>query len=136
MKKQRFVLDSYALLAYLQAEPGGEWVRDMLKKASTGKARVFLPTINLGEMYYIIARERGEDTAGAIVKDISSLPVEQLEAGTERVLNAAAIKAGYPLSYADAFAAAAALEFSAILVTGDPEFKVLESRMSIRWLAG
>lgn len=136
MKKQRFVLDSYALLAYLQAEPGGEWVRDLLKKASTGKASVFLSIISLGEIYYIIARKRGEDTAGAIVEDISSLPVEQLEAGTERVLNAAAIKAGYPVSYADAFAAAAALEFSAILVTGDPEFKALESRISIRWLAG
>jgi hypothetical protein len=26
------------------------------------------------------------------------------------------------------------LEFSAVLVTGDPEFKALESRISILWL--
>ncbi len=68
------------------------------------------------------------------MKDISSLPLNQLEVGSKRVLDAAPLKASCPISYADAFAAAGALEFSAVLATGNPELKALESRVSILWL--
>jgi ribonuclease VapC len=122
------------LLAYFQAEPGGKKVRKLLKDASTGGAGVFLSTISLGEIYYIISRKRGEETALGIVEDIFQLPVELLEATTDRVLAAAGIKARYPISYADAFVVSAAEEFSATVVTGDPEFKEAEARISVRWL--
>jgi hypothetical protein len=38
------------------------------------------------------------------------------------------------MSYADAFAAAAAKFKNAELVTGDPEFKPLEKEIKINWL--
>jgi ribonuclease VapC len=60
--------------------------------------------------------------------------VDLIEAGKARALAAAEIKAQYPLSYADAFAVAAAMEFSAAIVTGDPEFKAVESYASVLWL--
>ncbi len=46
---------------------------------------------------------------------------------------AAHIKAEHQLAYADAFAAALAVSNGATLVTGDPEFKVLEDSLSIHW---
>ena len=134
MKKKGFILDSYALLAYFQAERGGEAVREILKKARTGGASVRLSVINLGEIYYIVSRKLGAETARAVLEDISKLPVELIEAGTDRALAAAEIKAQQPVSYADAFAVAAAMEFSATIVTGDPEFKAVESYASILWL--
>ena len=134
MKNIEFVLDSYALLAYFQAEQGGEEVRDILKKARGEKISVLLSVINLGEIYYIVSRKLGMETARAVVEDISKLPVDLIDAGTDRALAAAEIKARHPLSYADAFAVAAAMEFSATIVTGDPEFKAVESYASILWL--
>lgn len=134
MKTKRYVLDSYALLAYLQAESGGEITRDILKKASAGKTEIFLSVINLGEIYYIIARKKGEAIAKTTIEDISSLSLDLLNVEKHGVLAAAELKASSPISYADAFAAASALELSAVLVTGDPEFKVLESQVSILWL--
>lgn len=134
MKQQSFVMDSYALLAYFQAEAGGSSVRDILKKARDNRAQAFLSLLNLGEIYYTVARRRGKETARAAVENISLLPVLCVDASRERVLEAAEIKADYPLSYADAFAAACALEFSAELVTGDPEFKALESLIPILWI--
>lgn len=134
MKKPRYVLDSYALLAYLQAEPGGRKVRDILKDASRGNAAAFLSAISLGETYYIIARKRGEEAAQGIVEDIFGLPVDVVDAATERVLAAAGIKARHPVSYADAFVVAASEEFSATIVTGDPEFKAVESKTPVLWL--
>jgi predicted nucleic acid-binding protein len=54
----------------------------------------------------------------------------------ELLLSAASIKASFPLSYADAFAAATAQIHDAVLLTGDPEFKALEAKgiISVRWL--
>ncbi|NBD34798.1 MAG: PIN domain-containing protein, partial [Chloroflexi bacterium] len=52
----------------------------------------------------------------------------------ELALRAAAIKAEHPLAYADAFAAALAIQEAGTLVTGDPEFEVLVDSVDIHWL--
>jgi ribonuclease VapC len=134
VKRQKYILDSYALLAYFQAEPAGVKVRNILKDASANRAAVLLSVISLGEIYSIITRKRGEATGREIIKDISSLPVDLVGATTERVLAAARVKALHPVSYADAFVVAAAEEFSVTIVTGDPEFKEAESLASVFWL--
>jgi hypothetical protein len=38
------------------------------------------------------------------------------------------------LAYADAFAAALAMVEKATLVTGDPEFRLLEKSISVQWI--
>ena len=134
MNRPKYILDSYALLAYFQAEPAGAKVRNILKEASTGAAAVFLSIISLGEIFYIIARNRGEEKAGEITELISRLPVGMVDATKERVLAAARVKAQHPVSYADAFVVATAIEFTATIVTGDPEFKATESRVAVLWL--
>jgi ribonuclease VapC len=134
VKKPKYSLDSYALLAYFQAEPAGVEVRNILKAASSNQVAAFLSIISLGEIYYIIARKIGEEKAGASVKDISCLPIGLIDVTTERVLAAAHVKARHPVSYADAFVVAAAVEYSATIVTGDPEFKGTESLAAVLWL--
>ena len=134
MNRPKYILDSYALLAYFQAEPAGAKVRNILKEASAGAAKAFLSVISLGEIYYIVARKRGEAEADAITEAISRLPVGLVDVTRERVLAAARVKAQHPVSYADAFVVATAIEFTATIVTGDPEFKETESRVAVLWL--
>jgi len=134
VNKPKYILDSYALLAYFQAEPAGGKVRNILKEAADGAAKAFLSVISLGEIYYIVARKRGETEAGVITEAISRLPVGLVEATKERVLAAARVKTQHPVSYADAFVVATAIEFTATIVTGDPEFKETESRAAVLWL--
>ena len=52
------------------------------------------------------------------------------------LLMAATLKANYPISYADSFAAALAKINKCALLTGDPEFKILEIEgiITIEWL--
>ena len=130
-KDAKYILDSFAVLAYFQAEAGGEQVRDILKEASSGQAEVLLSAISLGEIYYISSRKRGEETARTVVEDMMLLPLSIVAASTERVLAAAEVKANHPISYADAFVVAAAEEFSATIVTGDPEFNEVEAKEGI-----
>ena len=65
---------------------------------------------------------------------IEQLPLEILPATRKRVLAAAHIKANFSVAYADAFAVAAAQEFKAIVVTGDPEFTQVETIIQVEWL--
>ena len=134
MNRPKHILDSYALLAYFQAEPAGAKVRNILKDAAADASKAFLSVISLGEIYYIVARKRGEEKAGEITEAISRLPVGLVDVTKERVLAAARVKAQHPVSYADAFVVATAIEFTATIVTGDPEFKETESRAAVLWL--
>ena len=131
-----YVLDSFALLAYFQAEAGGAAVRTVLEAARDRRAAPGMSLINVGEIYYILYRERGAARAEAAVADIRALPISLYLPTDERILAAARLKAQFPLAYADAFAIALAQELNAVLVTGDPEFKLLEKEITsgVQWL--
>ena len=131
----KYLLDSWAILAYLKKEsPADQRVLELLEKARHGKVLLFLSVINLGEIYYIVGRARGEDTAQHILEEIKQLPVEILPVDETDVLAAARWKMQYPMAYADAFAASAAQDLQAILLTGDPELLALENLLEIEIL--
>jgi ribonuclease VapC len=128
------VLDAFALLALVRAEPGQAQVVARLNDAARGACRVLMSTINVGEVLYRLERERGEAAATALVSRLGQSPVELHEATWARVVAAAHLKAQYRVSYADAFAVALAQEFEAALMTGDPEMRALAGVITVEWL--
>ena len=134
MRKTIYVLDSYAILAYFQAEPGGLKVKELLGQAKARNAVTSMSLINLGEVIYTTGRKLGEDRAQEILDDIMLLPIQFAEVTKARVFAAAQIKTRYPISYADAFAVSLAQELNATFVTGDPEFKQVKSLVTLLWL--
>jgi ribonuclease VapC len=131
---QIYVLDAFALLAYLRGEPGAERVRDLLLRARSGEARLYLSLVNYGEVLYISERQGGRPAAEEAIRIIDHLPLEIVPADRDLTFAAAHLKARYPISYADAFAAALAQKLGAVLVTGDPEFRKVEAVVEIEWL--
>lgn len=130
-----FVLDSFALLCYLGEELGGERVAERLHYALAGEVSLFISTINWGEVIYITERERGVTAAQQVLQAIEQLPLTLLDATRTRVLAAAHLKSNYLISYADAFAVAAAQELHAVILTGDPEFRRVSHLVAIEWLS-
>jgi predicted nucleic acid-binding protein len=128
------VLDSFALLALLGGEPGGDEVARLLREAQDRGARLWMTWVNLGEVAYIAERRWGERRLHQVLATLEATPLEMVPVGRELTLAAAHIKAEHPLAYADAFAAALAGQANATLVTGDPEFHLLEGSIRIRWL--
>lgn len=126
------MLDSFALLAYLKKEKGHEKVRALL---SSDDVALLMNDINVGEAYYILARERGLQMAEYFINIIfPSLPVSPLGNSLAGVLEAARIKSRLAMSYADCFVAATAIREKAAIITGDPEFKQLEKEVEIEWI--
>ncbi len=132
--KPCFILDSYALLAFLNREPGGERVQTTFSQAMASQVQVLLCLINLGEVLYIVERRHGLPTAQYILALVESLPIHLVEASRNLVLDAAHIKAHFPISYADAFVAALAQQEKAVILTGDPEFKAITALCQVEWL--
>jgi uncharacterized protein len=129
VKKKR-VFDSYALLAYLKGEKGQERLMSYLSSDET-----VINSVNLGEVYYILARTQGIAQAQFFATTIlPSLPIRCVTNGCADVMEAARIKAEFSLSYADCFAVATALKEQAPIVTGDPEFKKVENIVKVDWL--
>jgi len=129
-----YIFDSFAILAFLEGEEGAKRVQAVLEAARQEKAKVAFSVINLGEVMYIVERERGLAAAQKVLAIIEQLPLEILPATQERILSAAHIKARFRVAYADAFAIAAAQEFGGVALTGDPEFVEVEKIIQVEWL--
>jgi predicted nucleic acid-binding protein len=134
--KGDYVLDSYALLAYFEAEPGSAQVRKLLDAAKADECRLYLCVVNLGEVMYIIERERGLPKAQETLARIDELPIDIVDVDRTLALGAAHLKKDCPIAYADCFAAALSQLKHAALVTGDPEFNQIkpDCRVRIEWL--
>lgn len=65
---------------------------------------------------------------------IDQLPVSLIAPDRAQTMTAAGLKAQHPIAHADCFAAALAIARKARLVTGDPEFRLLEKDIHIDWL--
>ena len=128
------VLDAFALTAYFEKEPGYEKVQALLTEAASGHRKLFLSTVNWGEVHYVTHRNYGLEQANKIAQVIGTFPIEIVDADLEITRQAALFKVAHRLSYADCFAAALAKVKRSVLITGDKEFKSLEGEIKITWL--
>jgi predicted nucleic acid-binding protein len=108
-------LDSWAILRWLEgSEPAAGRVEGAFA------SNPVMSWINVGEVAYIVERLAGVGRARQVIQHLrhrSNLDVPS----ESRVLEAARIKARYPMAYADAFVVATALAHNAVILTGDPE---------------
>ena len=131
---KRYVLDSYAMIAYFEDEPGADRVAQVLRQLIQGKAKGFMSVVNWGEIYYNTMREQGVTEAEKVIVQLDKFPIQIVEANKDLAYDAAKLKGKYRIAYADCFAVALSVKLNASLVTGDSEFKKLQERISIRWI--
>jgi ribonuclease VapC len=129
-----YVLDSFAVLAYLEDEAGAGRVNAVLAAARQGGASVWMSIVNYGEVVYITEREQGLFAAQRAIAAMDQLPMSVVDADRKLTLSAARVKAHHGISYADAFAVALAQARQATVLTGDPEFRKVEALVAIDWL--
>jgi predicted nucleic acid-binding protein len=133
----RKVLDSWALLAWLQGEePAARKVRKLLDRAEAGQTDLAMSMMNVGEVFYMLAKRQGEQTAEAFLRDLQGMPIRTRMPTERDVLDAARLKGRLAISYADAFAVETARQLNAELVTGDPELKAVADAglVELDWL--
>ena len=128
------VFDSFALLRFFYQEPGAEKVQALLNEAIRNETQLLISAINVGELIYIIQRRSGEQAKLQMLVKLENLGFVTLPCPNKLIFRAAEIKARFAMSYADTFVVASALEHGAPLVTGDPEFRLVEHVVKILWV--
>lgn len=128
------VLDSYALMAFFQDEPGADLVRDLILKAEENRVNLLMSVVNLGEVWYAIARTNSPEIADQYIGEIRGMAIDIVDVDWNLTRQAALFKTNGNISYADCFAAALAKLKKAELVTGDNEFKPLDGEIKILWV--
>ncbi|PYS68088.1 MAG: hypothetical protein DMF69_21195 [Acidobacteria bacterium] len=133
-KPKALVFESWAVIAYLEDEPAAEHIADVVADAHDDGIPLFMCVVNVGEVWYIIAREASVSHADRSIKELRQLGIEFVDADWTLAHEAGGFKSKYKMSYADCFAAALSKHKRALLLTGDPEFKQVETQISIDWL--
>ena len=123
---KRYVLDTSALLTLRDDEPGADRVAELLQSAAGEKVRCYGFFISLMEVLYRVWRDESEDQGRLAHQQCLSLPMAWVRDSDSLLLRAAELKAKHPLTLANAWIAACALEHNAILVHKDPEFQPLD----------
>ncbi|MBC7359929.1 type II toxin-antitoxin system VapC family toxin [Desulfacinum infernum] len=130
------MLDAWALLALVFGEePAASTVKEIFEKEDASRSHVHMSWVNLGEVYYMLGRKKGTNTADEVLKDIQMLPLTLHVPSKADILAAARIKANHRLSYADAFAVSLAEKTGGVLFTGDPEILALSGIFRVRRLS-
>ena len=134
----KFVLDSYALLAFFRDETGADDVEKLLNEAAEDKHELYITVVNAGEVYYMSSRKDSVAKATQVWEAMKKFPLHFITADIDLTLAAVKIKANYKLSYADAFAVALTIQKKATLITGDDEFQNLvgEAGFKVKYISG
>ena len=75
-KPKAIVLDSWAVIAYLEDEPAAERVADIISDAHEQGIPLFMTVVNAGEVWYIVAREASASDAEASIKQLRDLGIK------------------------------------------------------------
>jgi predicted nucleic acid-binding protein len=131
--RDSLVFDSWAIIAFFNNEDPAEKVKLLLAESARWK-NGWITSVNLGEVWYMLVRKRSRQLADQAIHEMTQIGIGPVDVDWPMTLQAADFKSRHKISYADAFAAALAKQRNAELVTGDPEFRTLESEISIHWL--
>lgn len=131
MKKPK-VLDSFAVLVLLNREEGFKKIENIFR--NTDDERIIMCAINVGEVYYIVAKNRSLEQAENFLNYLQATGVEITIPDYELIIESAKIKASHQVSYADSFAIATAVRYQASVITGDLEFRSVEDIVNVEWI--
>ncbi|MGA9671804.1 MAG: PIN domain-containing protein [Terracidiphilus sp.] len=131
-----YILDSSALIRYVDDEAGAERVEELLGACAAGKTDLYISAIQWGEVAGNLRKRLGSSQERRILSTLLPSEAEIIPVDGERAVRAAEIKVDRNISYADAIALELAMSFpDHVLVTADYGFKAVEDLARMEFLS-
>src|SRR5271156_3500977 len=129
-----YVLDSSAILRYLDNEAGAARVAEIIKSHLAGRCAAAIAAPHWGEVAGITCKAHGRDAMELVLSRLSAFAFEVIPADADRAVRAALIKLKRQIPYVDAFGVELAAESGDhIFVTADYDFKVAARDIKIEF---
>ncbi len=132
-----YVLDSWPVLEWIKGrQPVSRKFLELIVQSANLDIKFAMSRINHGEVIYSIHKAPEIEDPEAALAVLATLTIELHSVDDALVDGAVNLKSRYSFSYADAFAAALAMRLQAPVVTGDKEFRILESdgHLQLHWI--
>jgi predicted nucleic acid-binding protein len=130
-----YVLDSSALLRFLDDDAGAERVSEIIHSHLQGSCEVIIPAPQWGEIAGITCKKRGRQAMELTLARLSAFGLRVVAADADRSVRAALIKIERDLPYVDAFAVElTAQSRDRVFVTADFDFKAARKEIEIEFL--
>jgi predicted nucleic acid-binding protein len=130
-----YVLDSSALIRYLDREAGADRVIAIFRAVSMNHAEILISAIQWGEFAGNLRKRKGRTAQREILESVLQLGCRVVSATPKRAVHAAEIKVDRKIAFADAFAVELTLDSpDYVLVTADFDFKAVEDLIQIEFL--
>ena len=130
-----YVLDSSAIIRFIDSEPGADRVEALLTDGIAGRVALVVSAVQLGEVAGNIRKRFGAAREGQFLASPTLAEMEIVAATRDRAVRAAELKIDRKISYADAFAVDLALESPEhVLITADYGFKAVSDLARIEFL--
>jgi predicted nucleic acid-binding protein len=125
----QYVLDTSALLTYIENEEGATEVETLLEQALVDEAVLYISMVSCIEVFDITWQEQGKEAAAERLKLLNDLMVIQEPVDSQLTKIIGEIKATKAMSFADCCIAGLAKFKQATLVHKDPEYEQIENEI-------
>jgi predicted nucleic acid-binding protein len=130
-----FVLDSSALIRYIDSEAGADRVNALLKACVAGRSGVSISAVQWGEIAGNLRKRLGATEEARVLSSLLPTEAQIVPVSGDRAVRAAEIKVDRRISYADAFALDLSMDSpDHVLVTADFGFKDVADLARIEFL--
>jgi predicted nucleic acid-binding protein len=130
-----YILDSSALIRYIDNEAGAVRVREILRALVAGDAEVLISAVQWGEIAGNLRKRAGAAEQKRVMSSLLPSEAEIAQVSSERAVRAAEFKVDRKIAYADAIALELAMSFQDhVLVTADYGFKAVADLARIEFL--
>jgi predicted nucleic acid-binding protein len=130
-----YVLDSSAVLRYVDREPGADRMIAIFKECVRRQDKARISAVQWGEIAGNLRKKVGAANQRRILESIIPYDLEIVPASAERAVRAEELRVDRKIAYADAFALELAMASADhVLVTSDYGFKAVADLARIEFL--
>lgn len=130
-----YVLDSSAVLRYLDDEAGAARVAEIIKSHLAGRCGAMVSALHWGEVAGITCKAHGKQAMELVLSRLSAFGLQIVAADGERAVRASLIKVKRDLPYVDAFGVELAGDSGdRVFVTADFDFKSVRRDVKVEFL--
>jgi predicted nucleic acid-binding protein len=130
-----FVLDSSAVIRFIDHEAGAERVKAVIQVGLRGSAEVQISAVQWGEIAGVMRKRLGAQEQERVLQRLLEVDLRIVSVSAERAVRAAELRIDRKLPFADAFALELAMDSpDHMLVTADYDFKAVADLARIEFL--
>ncbi|MGD1021320.1 MAG: PIN domain-containing protein [Candidatus Sulfotelmatobacter sp.] len=131
----RYVLDSSAVLRYLDGEAGADRVSEIIKGHLAGGCEAIISSAHWGEIAGQVCKRRGRAALDMVLSRLAAFGIPVAPVDADRAVRAALIRLKTSIPYGDAFGVELAADSrERVFVTADFDFKVASREVKIEFL--